>query len=451
MKFITLILSLLMALQLNAQPSTKPIESITPDLGFSRVKTLSNIVDSIEDENYGFSPISLDGMLILPVSAMFPSGKAHALRYLGYDSVNDAKEAFDSITFFNEHLIFEMAYSAWAPSRFEKALNPDFKSNLESLDSPFMFYEGVENGVTDINTWASDKTHGEITQVVEASTLSAANFVLANAAYFKGSWTNTETRLATAQKNPSERIEFQKVVRASDSDNFSVSTEALDSVYIDRYTQGANTAVRYSLVDDILLFEMNFKLDEIERLDGAGTPFMKPIPSPYSFYFAYHVQESVKNGVTQYSVDVNKATTEGELKNLIQKVFLDETDSNPYIKDLKRQTMERIAFPKFELENKIENIQDHISKKMIPVPGATLEGKDFISQIFQKVKVRVDEKGAVAAAVTAAIFESTSVSIELPPPPTEVEVDGPFAFAIRHNLTNKTLFTGAVANPFDLQ
>ena len=87
----------------------------------------------------------------------------------------------------------------------------------------------------------------------------------------------------------------------------------------------------------------------------------------------------------------------------------------------------------------------------MPVPfssSANFSGIDgtmnlFISDIFHKAFVSVDEAGTEAAAATAVIVGETSV----PPPPVEVTIDRPFIFLIRDIKTQAILFIGRIVNP----
>lgn len=68
----------------------------------------------------------------------------------------------------------------------------------------------------------------------------------------------------------------------------------------------------------------------------------------------------------------------------------------------------------------------------------------YISEVFHKAFVRVDEKGTEAAAATGAIGQATSAPLE---PPIEFRLDRPFLFAIRETTTGVVLFAGRVVDP----
>ena len=66
----------------------------------------------------------------------------------------------------------------------------------------------------------------------------------------------------------------------------------------------------------------------------------------------------------------------------------------------------------------------------------------YISDVFHKAFVLVDEEGTEAAAATAAM-----VFVRGRPPPVSVSVDRPFIFLIRDRETGAVLFVGRVLDP----
>jgi len=71
----------------------------------------------------------------------------------------------------------------------------------------------------------------------------------------------------------------------------------------------------------------------------------------------------------------------------------------------------------------------------------------YISQIFHKTFIAVDEKGTEAAAATAVAMLAGSALRSPPPPPIEVKVDRPFVYAIQHVPSGVCLFLGRVTDP----
>jgi serpin B len=71
----------------------------------------------------------------------------------------------------------------------------------------------------------------------------------------------------------------------------------------------------------------------------------------------------------------------------------------------------------------------------------------YISQIFHKTFMAVDEKGTEAAAATAVAMMAGTALRSPPPPPIEVKVDRPFVYAIQHVPSGVCLFLGRVTDP----
>jgi serine protease inhibitor len=71
----------------------------------------------------------------------------------------------------------------------------------------------------------------------------------------------------------------------------------------------------------------------------------------------------------------------------------------------------------------------------------------YISQIFHKTFIAVDEKGTEAAAATAVAMMAGTALRSPPPPPIEVKVDRPFVYAIQHVPSGVCLFLGRVTGP----
>jgi serpin B len=69
----------------------------------------------------------------------------------------------------------------------------------------------------------------------------------------------------------------------------------------------------------------------------------------------------------------------------------------------------------------------------------------FISDVFHKGFVRVDEKGTEAAAATAVVMKVRGMSLEALP--RELKVNRPFLFLIRDNASGLIVFLGRVSDP----
>ncbi|MBM3308189.1 MAG: serpin family protein [Candidatus Eisenbacteria bacterium] len=77
--------------------------------------------------------------------------------------------------------------------------------------------------------------------------------------------------------------------------------------------------------------------------------------------------------------------------------------------------------------------------------GMAKDGEIFISDVFHKAFVDVDEQGTEAAAATAVVMARTS--FEMPEKAVEFRADHPFLFLIRERETGAVLFIGRLVDP----
>jgi len=109
-----------------------------------------------------------------------------------------------------------------------------------------------------------------------------------------------------------------------------------------------------------------------------------------------------------------------------------------------------LSFPKYEFETEI-SLAAILAKMGMPsafsgsadFSGMTGDKDLFISDVFHKAFVSVDEAGTEAAAATAVLMKLTAA----PEDPLQLDVDRPFLFLIRDQQTNTILFMGRVTKP----
>jgi len=120
-----------------------------------------------------------------------------------------------------------------------------------------------------------------------------------------------------------------------------------------------------------------------------------------------------------------------------------------------------LHLPKFKLEPPTialaENLQALGMKSAFNIPQgsanfdkmAPRKPNDYlyISNVFHKTFIAVDEKGTEAAAATAVVMMRATAIARPKPPPIEVKVDRPFIYAIQHVPSGVCLFLGRVTNP----
>ncbi|MDR2761923.1 MAG: serpin family protein [Planctomycetaceae bacterium] len=121
---------------------------------------------------------------------------------------------------------------------------------------------------------------------------------------------------------------------------------------------------------------------------------------------------------------------------------------NNTLKTLKSQQLD-VKLPRFEVEysTSLKSALSEAGVKKIFTPAADLSGiasgKDLVvSDVIQKVYIKVNESGTEAAAVTGIAIATTSLN---PVQPKEFYVDRPFIFIVREG--DNILFATKVTNP----
>ena len=119
-----------------------------------------------------------------------------------------------------------------------------------------------------------------------------------------------------------------------------------------------------------------------------------------------------------------------------------------------------VALPKFEI-NPAQSLSLGDTLQALGMPLAFDPGKaDFtgianppspadrlyISKVFHKAFVKLDEKGTEAAAATAVVMMREG-TMAPPKSPSEFKADHPFLFVLRHVSSGAILFMGRVSDP----
>lgn len=121
----------------------------------------------------------------------------------------------------------------------------------------------------------------------------------------------------------------------------------------------------------------------------------------------------------------------------------------------------RLKLPKFKLEPPLMRVGEMLQALGMQTAFDRPEGSAnfdrmaprkpddylFISEVFHKTFLDLDEHGTEAAAATAVVMmRPTSIVVD-PPKPIDVTVDRPFLFAIQQKSTGACLFLGRVVDP----
>ena len=110
----------------------------------------------------------------------------------------------------------------------------------------------------------------------------------------------------------------------------------------------------------------------------------------------------------------------------------------------------QLNLPKFKLEETYDlkstlssmGMSDAFNQSKADFSGMSSERNLFLSSVFHKCFVEINEQGTEAAAGTG-----SEVSVRIKLPSIEFNADHPFLFFIRHNKTNGILFYGRFCSP----
>ncbi|KAH7847821.1 hypothetical protein Vadar_030587 [Vaccinium darrowii] len=278
------------------------------------------------------------------------------------------------------------------PSYMDQVLIKIFKCDIKSN---VQFLENAIGVVDEINSWAYYASKGLIENLVPYGVLNKeSGLFLANALYFKGMWDSEHIF--------DEELTEERYFYTLDGEK--VSTSFMTSVQKYHYRS----------------FD-TFKVLKI--------PYRKRVHSKFSMYF--FLPDS------QYG-----------LPNLLEKLSGDPQEE--YF-DLEEEKFEELWIPKFDFsynfdvaatlkKNGFPSMEDSKDfSKMVKIRRGV---PNFATNMFQKVVIKVDEKGTEAATVTYSDFPRASRSNLM-----NFVADHPFMFMIKEENSGLIFFMGSVLNP----
>ena len=264
------------------------------------------------------------------------------------------------------------------------ALN--YGAGLRLLD----YIQAPEESRQTINQWVSDQTQEKIQDLIpEGAITSDIRLVLSNAIYFKATW----------MEPFEESLTEEGLFHGLDGDEIDVPMMSL----------GSDASLPYYKGDGFQAVALPYV--------GGQVSMLVLIPDEGSFK------------------DFEENFSSAELEQIISKLAYSPV---------------QLRFPKFEFETEISLAKTLAAMGMpeafsgaADFSGMTGDKDLFISDVFHKAYIGVDEEGTEAAAATAVLMKLTSA----PADPIQLTVDRPFLFAIRDHQTNSILFMGRVVSP----
>ena len=274
------------------------------------------------------------------------------------------------------------------------------KQNYGAAFEPLDFITDASGATQHINHWVADQTHDRIRDLIPADALNKmTRLVLANALYLKAAWADSFSEKAT-QPEPFH-------VRGGTP--------------VDVPTMNKRAQFGFAKREGFIAVSLPYV--------GNDLQFLVLLPD-----------------------DVNG------LRALESKLT-----ANMLAECAKLETREEVDLhlPKFKFEPPTialaEKLQALGMKNAFDIPrgSANFDGiaprkpNDYlyISNVFHKTFIAVDEKGTEAAAATAVVMMRATAMAGPKPKPIEVKVDRPFVYAIQHVPSGVCLFLGRVTDP----
>jgi serpin B len=279
---------------------------------------------------------------------------------------------------------------------------PAFVEQASLLGAPLQLENFKEAGVgarDRINRWVSDETHGRVPDLLpDGSITESTRLVLANALVLAAAWTNqfeeTQTR----------------------SEPFYVSTKVTRDVA----TMHGEGQYAFASVKGIKLLNLGY----------VGGAFSMLLVLPKAGTGPSSVESELRSATLQHWVSQLKPTAV------------------------------RVSLPKFSVETprswsvspslKALGITAAFDAERADFTGisgsARPEDRLFVSDVFHRALVTVDEKGTQAVAASALAMQAAGAALPSEQP-EEFKADRPFLFFIRENDNGAILFMGRVADP----
>jgi len=369
------------------------------------------------DENILCSPASVVWALAMVIAGARGQTKDDMVKALGIESLNvplgSALAEIDAATR-KGAIELHLANAVWCQqgyafnAAFLKALADDPRPRVQFAD-----FGDAAGAARRINAWVEEETRGRIRDLLAARHISElARAILVNAVYFAGRWEN----------------EFDQDM--TEDRPFWVMSDRSIEVPTMRQTDYFKYIAGYKFEAVELPFRTQTYEEVLEDVDGIKLRTPMAVPGGGSD-FALCVILPERSGLAgEPGFDVMRAAE------------IDWRAAQSKQLDL--------HLPRFTLHSCCELTR---ALRAMGFAAAFEQDADFsgatddpeglrIDQVIHQAFIRVDEKGAEAAATTAMLLAAG-----IPEPPKEFKVDRPFLFMIRDTHTGLIYFIGRVSNP----
>lgn len=367
-----------------------------PAIGFTDCNSINNFNYSVfqravvtEEQNPLVSPLSVYLALALVSEGAEGETKQQFDTILGRDQVSTRiHQLTDSLAAVTGSTKLSIADSIWIDDQFEASTS--WLSRMVSLYNAEIFQTDLCKDAARIgmNNWVSNKTRGLIPVLFNQNLSEEMRMVLMNTIYLKAKWL----------------YKFEA-----------------NNTYAREFTNEDGKVVSPYFLNDYKVYRRYF---ETEEADGIVLPYDD-------------------GRLAMIAIRPQSGQTARELAQNLTAQKIAE-----YLKESKETSYVNLHFPKFTLDYTVVmndllqqlGLEDAFSPEKANFnslgneKGST-EADLFISQVLQKVKVRVDEEGTEAAAVTAIMMTNCAAIAEDEKIPIEVDFNEPFVYVIADTKT----------------
>jgi len=279
-------------------------------------------------------------------------------------------------------------------SHFQSTMKEVFGAEAQSVNF------GDEATRVMINKWVEDYTHQKIKDLLPSGSLTPlTKLALVNAVYFKGKWLN----------------------------QFDADSTKVEPFYLGSSEKKIDVPMMHH--------EANFRHGYLEHLDA------RVLEMPYEGrkLSMFIILPNKVDGLTELE---SKLTSENVLDTLN--------------KHVRMPSKIQVTIPKFKVEASVdlnENLKalgmsDLFDEKNADLSGISGKKDLFVSNVFHKTFIEVNEEGSEAAAATAAVMRmKRSLDFNEDEP---FVTDRPCLWALRHEPSQLWLFVGRLAQPDSL-
>ncbi|KAB1220399.1 Serpin-ZX [Morella rubra] len=361
-----------------------------------------------KDSNLVFSPLSIHVVLSLIAAGSKGPTLEQLLSFLkskSSDQLNSLASQLIAVVFSDgspsggPRLSF--ANGVWLDKSL--SLKPSFKQVVDNAYKAFLdqidFQTKAAEATSEVNSWVEKETSGLIKEVLPPGSVDhTTRLIFANALYFKGVWNEKFNASATKE------LDFHLLNGSSVKVPFMTSKKKQIVSAFDGFKV---LGLPYRQGEDKRSFSMYFFLPDAK--DGLAA-LVEKLGSESKFLDRHLPSEKIEVG--DFRIPRFKISFGFEASNLLKGLGL--------------------VLPFSSAGDLTEMVDSPVGQNL------------YVSSIFHKSFIEVNEEGTEAAAASAAVIAVRGIRF---PEKIDFVADHPFLFLLREDMTGTVLFIGHVVNP----